>query len=84
MDYSRVFHQAGEFVVGKDLIVGVDNPCLVLLNETDEEITISDPTAALKEIKITLNRGDGKTQSCLVKLPAGGFAGKSVSMNMDL
>lgn len=83
MRQNLVFHQAGEFVVGKDLIVGVDNPCLVLLNETEEEITISDPTAALKEIKITLNRGDGKTQSCLVKLPTEGFAGKSVSVKID-
>ncbi len=75
-----VFHQAGEFAVGKDLVIGVDHPGLVLINKG--VITVSDPTAALKEITITLKRGDGSIQTKQVKLPTGGFAGKSVSMKM--
>lgn len=77
-----VFYQAGEIAIGKDLVVGVDHPGLVLINKG--MITVSDPTAALKEITITLKRGDGSIQTKRVKLPTGGFAGKSISMNMDL
>ena len=76
-----VFHQAGEFAFGKDLVVAVDHPGLVLLNKG--MITVSDPTAALKEITITLNKGDGSIQTKRVKLPTEGFAGKSVSLKID-
>ncbi len=76
-----VFHRAGEFMVGKDLVLGVNQPCLVLVNR--EMITVSDPTATLKEIAITLNRADGSIQTKGIKLPSGSFAGKSVSVKPD-
>lgn len=76
-----VFHRAGAFRIGKDFEVGVDHPCLVLVNR--EMITLCDPTAALKEIALTLNRGDGSIQTKGIKLPSGGFAGKSVSVKLD-
>jgi len=78
---GMVFHQAGEFAVGKDLVIEVNHPSLVLINKG--KITISDPTAALKEIAITLNRGKGSIQTKGVKLPSGGFAGKSVTVEFD-
>jgi chondroitin AC lyase len=76
-----VFHQAGEFGIAKGLIVSVDHPCLVLLNEG--EITVCDPTALLADITITL-RDDGNVQTKRVDLPTGGFAGKNVSVKLDM
>jgi chondroitin AC lyase len=76
-----VFHQAGEFEVGKDLVVNVNCPCLLMLKEG--MITVSDPTTMLKEIEVTLKSGDGNVQTRLIDLPSGGFAGKSVSVEMD-
>jgi chondroitin AC lyase len=76
-----VFHQAGEFLIGKDLTAIVEAPCLLLLKEG--KISVSDPTTELTEIKITLKRGDGSSQSRLIELPSGGFAGKSVSVELD-
>ena len=46
-------------------------------------ITVSDPTTLLKEIEVTLKSGDGSVQTRLIELPSGGFAGKSVSVEMD-
>ena len=76
-----VFHQAGEFLIGKDLTAIVEAPCLLLLKEG--KISVSDPTTELTEIRITLKRGDGSIQSRLIELPSGGFAGKSVSVELD-
>lgn len=76
-----VFHKAGEFAVSQKLVVGVDQPCLLLL--TKGMITVSDPTASLKEIAITLERGEGSIQTKGVKLPTGGLAGKSISVKLD-
>lgn len=76
-----VFHKAGEFAVSQKLVVGVDQPCLLLLNKG--MITVSDPTASLKEIAITLERGEGSMLTKGVKLPTGGYAGNSVSVKMD-
>jgi len=76
-----VFHKAGEFALSQELVVRVDQPCLLLL--TKRMITVSDPTASLKEIAITLERGGGSIQTKGVKLPTGGLAGKSVSVKLD-
>ena len=77
-----VFHQAGEFVVGNDLTVSVNSPYMLLIIKG--MITLRDPTATLKEIKITLNKGEGIVQTKRIELPSGGFDGKSVSVKMDL
>ena len=76
-----VFHQAGECLVGKDLVVSVDAPCLVLFREG--MITLSDPSAELPAIRVMLRRREGSIQSRLIELPSGGFAGKSVSVKLD-
>jgi len=76
-----VFHQAGEFAPGRDVVIGVNHPCLVLVNKG--VITVSDPTAILESITLTLKSGDGSVKSKGVVLPAGGFAGKSVTVEFD-
>ena len=76
-----VFHEAGEFAVDKDLTIGLNHPGLVLINEG--VITVSDPTALLSGITITLKIADGSVKTKKVKLPSGGFAGNSVIVNMD-
>ena len=75
------FHQAGEFALGKDLLIGLSHPGLVLINQG--KITVSDPTAMLSLITITLKTTDGGIKTKEVQLPAGGFAGKSVTVNLD-
>jgi chondroitin AC lyase len=79
-----VFHQAGEFAIGNDLTVGLDKPGLVLLNLNKGMINLCDPTSIFEEITLTLKKGNGNVQSKTVKLPAGIYAGKSVSVKMDL
>jgi chondroitin AC lyase len=76
-----VFHKAGEFAVSQKFVIVVDQPCLLLL--TKGRITVSDPTASLKEIAITLERGKGSIQTRGVKLPTGGLAGKSITVKLD-
>ena len=76
-----VFHQAGECLLGNDLTVIVGAPCLLLLREG--KMTVSDPTTELTEIKVTLRRGDGSVQTSLIEMPSGGFAGKSISVELD-
>lgn len=76
-----VFHQAGEFLVSKDLTISVDSPCLLLLSKG--MITVSDPTTLLKEIRVAVKREDGSELTRRVELPSGGFAGKSVSIELD-
>ncbi len=76
-----VFYEAGEFAVDKDLTIGLNHPGLVLINEG--VITVSDPTATLKEITISLKKGKGSVHNKRVDLPTGGFAGNSVTVNLD-
>lgn len=78
-----VFHKPGEFAIHNDLTVGVDKPSLLLVDHHKGILTVSDPTAKLQEITITLNHSNGKHESGVILLPAGEFAGKSVTRKME-
>ena len=80
---GMVFIEAGEFKNGEAWVMGVDHPCLVLLNEKKGTVTVSDPTASLEEITVSLKRGDQRTRSRSIRLPAGGFAGQSITVEME-
>jgi hypothetical protein len=53
--------------------IAVDQPCAVLLNDTN--LTIADPTQQLKSVQVSI---DGKAKT--IDLPPGGNAGKSVTV----
>ena len=78
-----VFYKAGSFKVGSDLTISVDQPALVLLDEQNKQISISDPTAKLKELNLTLYTNDERSWTKTIVLPAEGLAGKSVTLNID-
>ena len=77
-----VFHKAGEFTINTDLTVAADKPSLLLLNHRKSFLTVSDPTAELHEIKITLKHSNGKPHTETIALPTGEFAGKSVKVKI--
>jgi len=78
-----VFYKKGELETDS-LIVNVDSPCLVLIDEKNGTFSISDPTATLSEIQISLKIYGKSIINETVELPINGFAGKSVILNYDL
>ncbi len=76
-----VFHKAGSFAFSNNLMVEVSDPCLVLINHTTKAITVSDPTASLKKIDITLSIDSKESETKSASLPTGQFAGKSIKLN---
>ena len=79
---SIVFHDKGGIDILEGLRVNVDEPCLILFDLEKDQISVSDPTAKLKIINISIERASD-TLSESVSLPVGGFAGKSVTLNLD-
>lgn len=88
---AMAFYETGSANIRPDLTVGVDTPCLVLLRETPERMTISvsNPTneegTAIVEVSKRL-RGEGVETSegqigsrITFNLPDGIFAGRSVT-----
>jgi len=75
------FHEAGSFSLYDNFFIKVSHPCLVLVNHAKNEVTVSDPTAGMKKLKITMPGKDGKPKTETVQLPDGEFAGKSVRVN---
>ena len=77
-----VFYVKGEFEY-EGLIVNVDSPCLVLVDEKNKTVSISDPSANLNSIKIGITKNGKSVVDTSIELPSGGFAGKSVSVKME-
>lgn len=75
-----VFHEAGSFAVSDDLSVEVNHPCLVLVNQAEKTVTISDPTALLDQISLTIVNSAGKRETEQVDLPGDQLAGSSVPL----
>ena len=76
------FHQKGGLEIQDDLRVNVDAPCLILFDYKKDLISICDPTAKLKTIKIDIKRND-VTKHESVLLPKAEFAGKSVTVDLS-
>ncbi|PCJ57393.1 MAG: hypothetical protein COA79_16120 [Planctomycetota bacterium] len=84
------YFKPGRLTIAKELIVSVDKPCLLMaqINKNEFKLSVSDPTQKLKVIHVTVSAnltGKGtvfnppkKTTTITIKLPAGGYAGKSV------
>ncbi len=75
------FHEAGSFPLNDNFIIKVNRPCLVLISHAKNEVTVSDPTAGVKKLKITMPGKDGKPKTETLQLPDGEFAGKSVTIS---
>ena len=77
-----VFHDKGMFE-NEQLKIKVDHPCLILLDEKKHQITLSEPTARLNEIEISVVLNEQVVFNQAVKLPLNGEAGKSVTLNFN-
>ena len=73
-----VFYKKGVFKTD-DLQVKVNKPCLLLLDKKNNSISVSDPTAKLDEIEVSLIRNNKIVFNKTVNLLSDGFAGKSVT-----
>jgi chondroitin AC lyase len=76
-----VFRTAKKLQI-KEIEIEVDQPCLVLIDMKNDEISITDPTTEKKEINVSI-KNNGNVQNKLVKLPDHEFAGKSIVMKFD-
>jgi chondroitin AC lyase len=95
--YGVVFYKPGNAFLEPGLSVIADKPCLLLMEVTNNKsalnITVSDPTATLKDVNLTISiklKGTGSvinsdnTSSIKLVLPSGDEAGKSVTFRYDL
>ncbi len=72
-----VFYEAGSFKLPDGLNLEVSDPCLVLANHASGTLAVSDPTALLKNLKITVQNNDRGKKVLSIPLPQGFEAGKS-------
>jgi len=94
---GAVFYQPGKVQVLSGLYVEVDQPAILIV-KTDgkkiKEITVTDPTQKLKNIRLTINAAlkgtgkdwkltNGKSSVVEVDLPQQGYAGQPVTMHFD-
>jgi chondroitin AC lyase len=75
-----VFYAAGQFAISGNFSVKVDNPCIVLLDQSRGVLTVSDPNETLSKVAITVVNPDGTSKSQSVTLPGGSNAGQSVKV----
>ncbi len=77
-----VFHRAGRISLKDGLTILVNRPCLLLINQTNNTITVSDPTARLKRLEIKLNTAYSRRMTHKIKLPQAELAGSSVTFDL--
>lgn len=73
-----VFFQSGTVAVPGGPSVRLDSPGIVVLNEPAGTVAVSDPTATLARLTVTVTNISGSVKSQAVTLPSGDSAGKSV------
>jgi chondroitin AC lyase len=71
-----VFYSPGVLDLGKGRALAADGPCLVTLDRGRKQLFVAEPTQKLEALQLTI---DGRTAR--VTLPAGGDAGRSVSVS---
>ncbi|MBT3383508.1 MAG: hypothetical protein HN778_18925 [Prolixibacteraceae bacterium] len=76
-----VFYKKGVLKTDS-LTVNVNHPGIVLIDEKNGSVSICDPTAKLEVIKIGIKKNGRFIFDETVKLPSGGFSGKSVSIRL--
>jgi hypothetical protein len=94
---EAAFYAAGTLTLPDGITVTTDNPCLVLIRELtggEIELAVSDPTQALAQVQLTLNRhlaganttwfADTNTSQVLFPLPTGVNAGQSVVLQLSV
>ncbi|HSY54655.1 MAG TPA: polysaccharide lyase family 8 super-sandwich domain-containing protein [Opitutaceae bacterium] len=77
--FGVVFWLPGKVALTDGLSVGVDQPCLVLIDTEKHIAWISEPTQKLRQIRLQVG---GFEQT--IPLPAGGAAGKTVELPMTM
>lgn len=76
-----VFYQSGGIDFPEGGRLEVNEPCLILVNHRTGNITVSDPTAQLKSLRLSVHRGKDKPNVWEVDLPQGLEAGNSVGVD---
>jgi chondroitin AC lyase len=76
--FGVVFWQPGKINLPGDLLVWVDQPCMVLVDTGKHAAWVSDPTQKLAAIRLQVGE-----LAQTIALPAGGEAGKSVAVNIQ-
>ncbi|MEM8969483.1 MAG: polysaccharide lyase family 8 super-sandwich domain-containing protein, partial [Bacteroidota bacterium] len=77
-----VFHEKGRISLADGLTVLVDKPCLLLVNQIENTITVSDPTARLKQVEIKVNTASSRRVTQKIKLPQDQLAGSSITVKL--
>lgn len=76
-----VFHEAGGIQIGEKLSLKLNDAGLVLINHNSGQITISDPTAKLESLGLTVHSGENHKEELEIQLPQGQNTGKSIMID---
>ncbi|MEM9829974.1 MAG: polysaccharide lyase 8 family protein [Bacteroidota bacterium] len=77
-----VFHEKGRVSLADGLTIIVNKPCLLLINQLNNTITVSDPTARLKQLEIKFNTASSRRVTQKIELPQDQLAGSSVMVKL--
>ncbi len=78
-----VFHEAGECSLPGGGFIRVDQACLILINQKTKEISISDPTATIRQINTLMQLNAGDIRRDAISLPAGPWAGQTMTIDWE-
>ena len=76
--YGLVFYEKGE-ISYKELTVEVDTPCILLLDDKNEMLTLSDTTTKREKIKVKIQHKNKYRFEKEIQFPGNGIKGKSIS-----
>lgn len=74
-----VFHQAGNIDVSGDINIAVDEPCVVLLNEANNSLSISNPNQTDIDINVSITHLDSPPAGTDYAFEAGEYLGRSIA-----
>lgn len=81
-----VFRHPERIALANDRWLEVDRPCVLIVDTTDDQLYVADPTHQQEQIKIRWKRdGDhsDRVTHLDVQLPSGGDAGKTVALRLE-
>lgn len=76
-----VFYKSGKLLIDSNLTVTVDQPCLVMVDQSKDvlQISVSDPTQSLSSVKVSLKYATDVEKVMNFSLPSGVKSGSSVT-----
>jgi chondroitin AC lyase len=77
-----VFHEKGSLQLSDNIQIGVNSPCIMLLDENRANLSVSDPTNSLISLEVEVKYGSQEVEKIIFNLPKDQDAGKTMTKSL--